>query len=86
MTETAAQSHYVLPAATQFEKWEYTSFNFEFPTNYFHLRAPLIDSTPGTLPESEIYARVLRAMRLAHGARVRACARDCETRSKAIHE
>jgi anaerobic selenocysteine-containing dehydrogenase len=62
MTETAALSHYVLPAATQYEKWEFTAFTFEFPTNYFHLRAPLFEPLPGTLPECEIYSRVLRAM------------------------
>jgi anaerobic selenocysteine-containing dehydrogenase len=62
MTETAALSHYVLPAATQFEKWEFTMFNFEFPTNYFQLRAPLFEPLPGTLPECEIYSRLLRAM------------------------
>jgi anaerobic selenocysteine-containing dehydrogenase len=62
LTETAALAHYVLPAASQYEKWEYTLFNFEFPTNYFHLRAPLFDPLPGTLPEPEIYTRLLRAM------------------------
>jgi len=62
LTETAALAHYVLPAASQYEKWEYTLFTFEFPTNYFHLRAPLFDPLPGTLPEPEIYIRLLRAM------------------------
>jgi anaerobic selenocysteine-containing dehydrogenase len=62
MTETAVLSHYVLPAATQFEKWEFTAFNFEFPTNYFQLRAPLFEPSPGTLPECEIYSRLLSAM------------------------
>src|SRR5262249_23241726 len=62
MTETAALAHYVLPAASQYEKWEYTLFTFEFPTNYFHLRAPLFAPLPGTLPEAEIYTRVLQAM------------------------
>lgn len=62
LTETAALAHYVLPAASQYEKWEYTLFNFEFPTNYFHLRAPLFDPLPGTLPEPEIYTRLLRTM------------------------
>ncbi len=61
-TETAALAHYVLPAASQYEKWEYTLFNFEFPTNYFHLRAPLFEPLPGTLPEPEIYTRLLRTM------------------------
>jgi anaerobic selenocysteine-containing dehydrogenase len=62
LTETAACAHYVLPAASQYEKWEYTLFNFEFPTNYFHLRVPLFDPLPGTLPEPEIYTRLLRTM------------------------
>ena len=61
-TETAACADYVLPAASQYEKWECTYFNFEFPHNYFHLRAPLCDPLPGTLPEPEIHLRVARAM------------------------
>jgi len=61
-TETARLADYVLPAATQYEKWEATFFNFEFPHNVFQLRAPLLDPLPGTLPESEIYSRVLRAL------------------------
>jgi anaerobic selenocysteine-containing dehydrogenase len=62
MTETAALAHYVLPAASQYEKWEYTLFTLEFPTNYFHLRAPLFEPLPGTLPEAEIYSRLLQEM------------------------
>jgi anaerobic selenocysteine-containing dehydrogenase len=62
MTETARHSHYVLPAANQFEKWENTLFNLEYPHNYFHLRPPLFEPLPGTLPEPEIYTRLLRAM------------------------
>ena len=38
MTETARLAHYVLPAASQFEKPEATFFNFEFPHNGFQLR------------------------------------------------
>lgn len=64
LTETAALAHYVLPAASQYEKWEYTLFTFEFPTNYVHLRAPLFEPLPGTLPEPEIYSRLLRKMGL----------------------
>jgi anaerobic selenocysteine-containing dehydrogenase len=59
MTETARLSHYVLPAASQYEKHECTWFNFEFPHNTFHLRAPLLEPLPGTLPEAEIYARLV---------------------------
>ncbi|TDO15109.1 anaerobic selenocysteine-containing dehydrogenase [Mycobacterium sp. BK086] len=62
MTETARLAHYVLPAASQFEKPEATFFNFEFPRNEFHLRHPLFEPTPGTLPEPEIWARLVRAL------------------------
>ncbi len=35
MTETARHAHYVLPASSQYEKWEATFFTFDFPHNYF---------------------------------------------------
>ncbi len=62
MTETARQADYVLPAATQYEKWEATFFNFEFPDNYFHLRKPLFEAPGYALPEAEIHARLVEAM------------------------
>jgi anaerobic selenocysteine-containing dehydrogenase len=62
MTETARQADYVLPAATQYEKWEATFFNFEFPENYFHLRKPLFEAPGYALPEAEIHARLVEAM------------------------
>jgi anaerobic selenocysteine-containing dehydrogenase len=62
MTETARQADYVLPAASQYEKPEATFFNFEFPGNTFHLRRALMDPLPGTLPEPEIWARLVRAL------------------------
>lgn len=62
MTETARLAHYVLPAASQFEKWECTGFNLEFPDNFFHLRAPLLAPLGETLPEPEIYTRLLEKM------------------------
>ncbi len=61
-TETAALADYVLPASGQYEKWEGTLFTFEWPRNFFHLRSPLFAPLPGTLPEPEIYTRLLRAM------------------------
>jgi anaerobic selenocysteine-containing dehydrogenase len=64
MTETARLSHYVLPAASQFEKTEFTFFTFEFPTNYFHVRAGVLPPIAGTLPEPEIYTRLARALGL----------------------
>jgi anaerobic selenocysteine-containing dehydrogenase len=62
MTETAREADYILPAPTQYEKWEATFFNFEFPKNYFHLRKPLFDAPPGVLPEPEIHARLVEAL------------------------
>jgi len=61
-TETARCADYVLPAASQYEKWEATFFTLEFPGNAFHLRRPLLDPLPGTLPEPEIHRRLVRAL------------------------
>jgi anaerobic selenocysteine-containing dehydrogenase len=62
MTETARLAHYVLPAATQFEKWECSGFNLEFPDNAFQLRHPIFPPRAEALPEPEIYTRLLEAM------------------------
>jgi anaerobic selenocysteine-containing dehydrogenase len=62
LTETGRHADYVLPAASQFEKWECTFFNLEFPRNVFQLRPPLVAPLPGTLPEYEIHARLCRAL------------------------
>ncbi len=64
MTETAQLAHYVLPAASQFEKCEATGFNLEFPRNFFHLRRPLLPSHGESLAEPEIYTRLLEHMQL----------------------
>lgn len=71
MTETARLAHYVLPAASQFEKPEATFFNFEFPANGFQLRRPLLEPLPGTLPEPEIWARLVRALGVIDDAELR---------------
>jgi anaerobic selenocysteine-containing dehydrogenase len=62
MTETARLAHYVLPVPSQYEKWEAAFFTLEFPENTFHLRAPVLDPLPGTLPEPEIHRRLVRAL------------------------
>lgn len=62
MSETARLAHYVLPAPSQFEKWETTFFNLEFPRNAIQLRAPLFPAAAGTLPEPEIHRRLVRAL------------------------
>jgi anaerobic selenocysteine-containing dehydrogenase len=71
MTETARLAHYVLPAASQYEKPEATFFNFEFPHNGFQLRRPLLEPLPGTLPEPEIWARLVRALGVVDEADLR---------------
>jgi anaerobic selenocysteine-containing dehydrogenase len=50
MTETARLAHYVLPAPSQYEKWEATFFNFDFPANVFHLRRPLLSRPRASCP------------------------------------
>lgn len=64
MTETARLADYVLPVPSQYEKWEASFFNLEWPANYFHLRRPLLDPPPGSdlLPEAEIHARLCEAL------------------------
>ncbi|MBT8239694.1 MAG: molybdopterin-dependent oxidoreductase, partial [Acidimicrobiia bacterium] len=64
MTETGRHADYVLPAASQYEKWEATFFTGEFPQNVFQLRRPLLPPAEGTLPEAEIHARILKAAEL----------------------
>ena len=48
-TETAALAHYVLPASSQYEKCEFTLFNFDAPHNMFHVRAPVLAPLPLTV-------------------------------------
>jgi anaerobic selenocysteine-containing dehydrogenase len=61
MTETARMADYVLPVPTQYEKYEATFFNFDFPRNIFHLRRPVLDPPDGVLAEPEIHARLVEA-------------------------
>ena len=62
MSETARLADYVLPTSTQFEKAEATFFNFEFPSNYFHLRRRLLSPPSTVLSEAEIHARLAEAL------------------------
>ena len=82
MTETARLAHYVLPASSQYEKCEFTLFNFEFPTNYFHIRPGIVPPLEGTLPEPEIYTRLASALGLLPGDNVLAPLRDAALRSR----
>jgi anaerobic selenocysteine-containing dehydrogenase len=82
MTETARLAHYVLPASSQYEKTEFTLFNFEFPKNYFHVRAGVLAPLEGTLPEPEIYTRLSRALGLLPGENALAPLRQAAFRSR----
>jgi anaerobic selenocysteine-containing dehydrogenase len=82
MTETARLAHYVLPASSQYEKTEFTLFNFEFPTNYFHVRAGVVPPLQGTLPEPEIYSRLARALGLLPGDNALAPLREAALHSR----
>ena len=75
MTETARECDYVLPATTQFEKFEATFFNFDYPQNYFHLRRPVLEPPDGPLPEPEIHARLVAALGLLDEESSSSCAR-----------
>lgn len=81
MTETARQSDYVLPAATQYEKFEATFFNFDYPRNVFHLRRPVLAPPDGPLPEPEIHARIIEELGVLDPAVV-ATVREAAERSR----
>ncbi|MBJ7289347.1 MAG: molybdopterin-dependent oxidoreductase [Williamsia sp.] len=59
LTETAREADYVLPAASQFEKYETSFFTLHFPHNTFQMRNPLMPPLPGTRSEPEIYAAII---------------------------
>jgi len=82
MTETARLAHYVLPASSQYEKTEFTLFNFEFPVNYFQVRDALLPPLAGTLPEPEIYSRLARALGLLPGDNVLGPLREAAVQSR----
>ena len=54
----------MLPATTQYEKFEATFFNFDYPKNDFQLRRPVLEPPAGPLPEPEIHARLVAALGL----------------------
>ena len=62
LTESARTAHYVLPAASQFEKWEATFFNLEFPQQTFHVRAPILEPVGEARAEADIYCELLVKM------------------------
>ncbi len=86
MTETARLADYVLPAPSQYEKWESTFFNFEFPANVFHLRRPVLDAPDGPLPEPEIHARLVEALGMLQAEKIAPLRLAAETSRAAFAE
>lgn len=58
MTETAALSHYVLPARSGYESWDGTFFALTFPDIYFQLRRPIVEPEGAALELGEIHLRL----------------------------
>ncbi|MBF0204668.1 MAG: hypothetical protein HQK67_10230, partial [Desulfamplus sp.] len=64
MTETAALSHYVLPARSAFESWDGTFFPLSFPEIYFGMRSPVIKPEGERLECGQIETRIAKAVGL----------------------
>lgn len=62
MTETAALSHYVLPARSGYESWDGTFFTWTFPEIYFQMRRPVVEPLGEPLHLSEILVRLADAL------------------------
>jgi len=63
LTETAALSHYVLPARSAYESWDSTFFPWT-PDTYFQMRRPVVDAEGEGLEISEIHLRIADALGL----------------------
>jgi anaerobic selenocysteine-containing dehydrogenase len=61
MTETAALSHYVLPARSAFESWDGTFFPLTFPEIYFSMRRPVVKPEGERLECGQIETRIAKA-------------------------
>lgn len=58
MTETAALSHYVLPARSGYESWDATFFAWTFPEIYFQMRRPIVEPEGERLEVSQIMVKL----------------------------
>jgi anaerobic selenocysteine-containing dehydrogenase len=58
MTETAALSHYVLPARSGYESWDATFFAWTYPEIYFQMRRPVVEPEGEPLEVSQILVRL----------------------------
>ena len=58
MTETAALSHYVLPARSGYESWDSTFFAWTYPEIYFQMRRPVVEPEGERLEVSQMMVRL----------------------------
>jgi anaerobic selenocysteine-containing dehydrogenase len=58
MTETAALSHYVLPARSGYESWDATFFAWTFPEIYFQMRRPIVEPEGERFEVSQIMVKL----------------------------
>ena len=58
MTETAALSHYVLPARSGYESWDGTFFPWTYPEIFFQMRRPIVEAEGEPLEVSQFYVRL----------------------------
>jgi len=54
LSETAALSHYVLPAKSAYEKFDGSFFSWTWPEVYFQMRHPVVEAEGEQLEESDI--------------------------------
>lgn len=64
MSETAALSHYVLPAKSAYESWDSTFFSSTFPKVFFQMRRPVVEAEGEPKEASEIFTLLAQAMGL----------------------
>ncbi len=62
MSETAALSHYVLPARSAYEAWDGSFFSWNFPEIFFQMRRPIVEPAGEPLEDSEILVRLAKRM------------------------
>ncbi len=58
MSETAALSHYVLPARSAYESWDGTFFALTHPEIYFQLRRPVVEAVGEPLETGDVFVRL----------------------------
>ena len=64
MTETAALSHYVLPARSAYESWDGTFFPHTYPEVFFQMRRPIIKPEGEPVEAGEVWVRLADRMGL----------------------